>query len=120
MICFQRIILASLIVCSPHSYAEPLVDPTMPERYKAKNNVTSSQMPSGAPYEWVLNSTILSSKQELAIINGVQLAQGEEINGAIVKRINHQQVILSYQNEIITLLLNKSFISEIKSSDIAN
>jgi len=107
-------------VYSSHNYAEPLVDPTMPERYKATSNVTSSQILTGSSYEWVLNSTLLSSKQQLAIINGVQLAVGEEINGALVKQINHQQVLLSYQNKIITLSLHKSFISQIKSSPDIN
>lgn len=120
MIFFQRIILLSIIVYSSHNYAEPLVDPTMPERYKATSNVTSSQILTGSSYEWVLNSTLLSSKQQLAIINGVQLAVGEEINGALVKQINHQQVLLSYQNKIITLSLHKSFISQIKSSPDIN
>lgn len=120
MICFQRIILTGIVLCSPYTYAEQLVDPTRPELYKSTSNVTSPQTPEGSHYEWVLNSTLLSSRQQLAIINGIQLAVGEEINGAIVKRIKHQQVTLSYQNEIITLSLHKTFISQIKSATVAN
>lgn len=120
MISFQRIIWASMVLCWSYSYADQLVDPTMPERYKANINATSSQTPEGSRYEWVLNSTLISSRQQLAIINGVQLAIGEEINGAILKQINHQQVMLSYQNELITLSLHKSFISQIRTPPIAN
>lgn len=116
----QRIFLAALMFCSHNIYAEQLVDPTMPERYKSPSHITSSQTVEGSRYEWVLNSTLISSRQQLAIINGVQLAVGEEINGAIVKQIDHQQVMLSYQNEVITLSLHKSFISQIKSSPMNN
>lgn len=120
MIYFQRIILASIIFFSSHSYADQLVDPTMPERYKAATNVSSSQTPEGSRYEWVLNSTLISSRQQLAIINGVQLAVGEEINGAVLKQINHQQVTLSYQNKQVILSLHQSFISQIKTASIAH
>lgn len=102
---------------SSHSYADQLVDPTMPDSYKANNSVVMSSQTleaEGSRYEWVLNSTLISPSHKLAIINGKQLNLGDEINGAIVKKIAHQQVMLSYQNEIVTLSLHQSFISQIK------
>ena len=104
------------ILCSSFAYAEQLTDPTMPESYRPKSEaVTSSQVTEGASLEWVLNSTLISPRQKVAIINGKQLEIGEEINGATVNKIDHQYVELSYKNEIIILSLHKSFISQIKS-----
>ncbi|NOQ94050.1 MAG: hypothetical protein GQ547_05365 [Methylophaga sp.] len=97
--------------------AEHISDPTMPANYKAAMIVsTSEQSLLPEHYEWVLNSTIISPHLKLAIINGRQLKLGESINGATLKRIEHQQVELSYQEQTITLLLHHSFISQIKSS----
>jgi len=97
--------------------AEKIADPTMPANYKqAISNNSSQQELSATPYEWVLNSTLISPEYKLAIINGKHLKVGETINGAIVKRISYQQVILSYQKKDITLSLQQSFISQIKGS----
>jgi len=96
--------------------AEQIVDPTMPAHYKATMIVsTPNQALLPEHYEWVLNSTIISPHLKIAIINGRQLKIGEKINGAELKHIEHQKVELSYQDQIITLLLHHSFISQIKS-----
>jgi len=96
---------------------EQLSDPTMPAHYKASRLThTSDQSLAAKNYEWVLNSTIISPHLEVAIINGKQLKVGEDINGAVLKRIGHQQVELSYEDQTITLILHHSFISQIKSS----
>jgi len=97
--------------------ADQIADPTMPANYKqAISNNSSQQTLSTIPYEWVLNSTLISPEYKLAIINGKHLKVGETINGAIVKRISYQQVILNYQKKDITLSLQRSFISQIKDS----
>ncbi len=96
---------------------EQISDPTMPAHYKSTMVVsTSGSILLPEHYEWVLNSTIISPSLKIAIINGRQLKLGESINGAILKNIKHQEVILDYQGETITLLLHHSFISQIKSS----
>jgi len=96
---------------------EQLSDPTMPTHYKASRLANTSDLSLAVEnYVWVLNSTMISPHLEVAIINGKQLKVGEEINGAILKRIDHQQVELSYEEKTITLILHHSFISQIKSS----
>jgi len=97
--------------------AEQISDPTMPAHYKVNrvsNGTNEAIVP--AQYEWVLNSTLISPHLEVAIINGKQLKIGDEINGAILKKIDHQKVTLQYEKETITLLLHHSFISQINST----
>lgn len=112
-----RLILIFVSVFSVNCLAdEQISDPTMPPSYRANQVVnTSNQSPIPEQYEWTLNSTIISPYLKIAIINGKQLEVGEEINNATVKHIGHQQVNLSYQDEIITLSLHQSFISQIKT-----
>jgi hypothetical protein len=66
----------------------------------------------------MLNSTIVASNYKVAIINGVQFKVGDEVNdGSVVQSITHQQVkLLQKDGEIITLSLQKSFISDMKST----
>jgi len=107
-----------LVIFSFNCWAvEQISDPTMPAHYKV-NSVSNSSNKSIVPahYEWVLNSTIISPHLKVAIINGKQLKIGDEINGAILKQIGHQEVSLRYEEQTITLLLHHSFISQIKSS----
>ena len=112
------LLIASLMLLSFNcSAAAQLVDPTMPAGYKKPSSTVSSQQLSPTQYEWTLNTTIISPVRKLAIINGKKLSIGEEINGAILMSIEHQQVKLSYENEIITLRLHHSFISQLKSSE---
>ena len=101
---------------------EQLADPTMPATYNANDNnttttvVTSPQQPINKT-KLVLNSTIVAPSHKVAIINGVQLKIGDDINGAIIRHIDHQQVKLQKKDgEIVTLSLQKSFISDMKSS----
>ena len=96
---------------------EQISDPTMPAHYKP-TMIVSTSGPTLLPehYEWALNSTIISPSLKIAIINGRQLKLGENINGAILKKIEHQEVALNYQGQTITLLLHHSFISQIKSA----
>jgi len=99
--------------------AEQLPDPTMPAHYhQARPNVTSPAQVDVAPvsFDWLLNSTLISPYQKIAIINGQHLKINEKIDGATIKRITHQHVDLDYQGQIITLSLHQSFISQIKKS----
>ena len=110
------LLLVSLVLISFNCSAAQLVDPTMPAGYQNPSSVTSSQQLPPTEYEWILNTTIISPDRELAIINERILSIGDEINGAILMTIEHQQVKLSYEDEIIILRLHKSFISHLKSS----
>lgn len=110
------LLIASLMLLSFNCSAAQIVDPTMPAGYKKPSSTVSSQQLSPTQYEWTLNTTVISPVRKLAIINGKKLSIGEEINGAILMSIEHQQVKLSYENEIITIRLHHSFISHLKSS----
>jgi hypothetical protein len=95
------------------SLAEPLVDPTRPASYRAQDSM-QQQITSPTHREWTLDTTIISSYQRLAIINGKKLAIGDDINEATLLNIDHQKVKLRYQGKVITLTLHNSFISKIK------
>jgi hypothetical protein len=113
----HSLLLVSLILLSFSCFAaSPLADPTMPAGYQPPSSTISSQQPTPTQYEWTLNTTVISPDRELAIINGKVLSVGDEINGATLMTIEHQQVKLSYKNETIRLRLHHSFISQLKSS----
>ena len=95
------------------SLAEPLVDPTRPASYSAQDFV-QQKVTSPSHREWTLNTTIISSYQKLAMINGKRLAIGDDINDAILLDIDHQKVKIRYKGKVITLTLHNSFISEVK------
>ena len=117
-----RFILLSLSLMMTHQSigmaSEQLPDPTMPTYYhETRPTITTSVEDIDSPsisFDWVLNSTLISPYQKVAIINGQHLKLNEEIDGATIKRITHQQVDLDYQGQIITLSLHRSFISQIK------
>ena len=112
----HSLLLASIILLSFNSYADKLADPTMPAGYQNPSSTISSQQQEPTQYEWILNTTIISPDRKMAIINGRILSIGDEINGATLMTIGHQQVQLSHENEIIMLSLHHSFISQLKSS----
>jgi len=117
MIFKTHFIVISLALVSVNCWAtEQISDPTMPAHYKVNRTSNISDKPIvPVHYEWVLNSTMISPHLKIAIINGKQLKIGDDINGAIIKQIDHQKVSLRYNEETITLLLHHSFISQIKS-----
>lgn len=99
------------------SAAEKLADPTMPADYKKQLYAPVQQSTATTiPYEWVLNSTIVSPYQKIAIINGKQFKVGEEFKGATIAHIDHQRVTLNYKNEKVELSLQRSFISEVRAA----
>jgi MSHA biogenesis protein MshK len=111
----HSLLLVSLMLISFNCFAVQLADPTMPAGYKPPSSTITSQL-APTQYEWTLNTTVISPSRELAIINGKVLSVGDEINGAILLSIEHQQVKLSYKDDVIILKLHHSFISQLKSS----
>ncbi|OUR72048.1 hypothetical protein A9Q92_07735 [Methylophaga sp. 42_8_T64] len=112
----QLLLSLVLATIANTTLAEPLIDPTMPAHYKAASGVRADSVvvDSIAP-SWILNSTLISPQHKIAIINNRQLIVGEEIDGAVIKEISHQNVKLQYQEQLITLDLHRSFISKMKS-----
>lgn len=108
---------------SLYSLAEELPDPTMPANFNARDTVITAESPqqqlvTNATLKLTLNSTLVSPSHKVAIINGVQFKVGDELtDGSILKSITHQQVKIQQQDgSIVTLTLQKSFISNMKSS----
>jgi len=112
----QRLLSLVLVTAANTAIAGQLIDPTMPAHYKSDTGIVADIVvaDSIAP-SWTLNSTLMSPKQKIAIINNRQLIVGDEIDGAVIKEIGHQHVKLLYQDQIITLDLHRSFISKMKS-----
>lgn len=116
MVYRHSLLLVSLVLLPFNGFAVQLADPTMPAGYQNPSSSITSQKLAPTRYEWILNTTVISPDRELAIINDRVLSVGDEINGAILLSIEHQQVKLSFENEVITLRLHHSFISQLKSS----
>lgn len=97
--------------------AEKLVDPTRPDGYSAPitENKIQQQGDTTAENEWILNTTLVSPYQRIAMINGKRLQVGDDINGAEVFNIDHQKVDLLRDGKIFTIKLSNSFISKINS-----
>ena len=115
----NSIIMLSITLFSNTLFAvEKLADSTIPANYKQYSYTApvEQEITTAMPYEWVLNTTIVSPYQKIAIINGLQLKVGEEINGAEIIQISHQHVVLKYKNKKINLLVPRSFISEVNAA----
>jgi len=93
--------------------AEKLIDPTKPEGYLAPVTQTEAQQKSVAVRKWVLNTTLVSPYQKIAMINGKRLQVGDEIHGAEVINIDHQKADLRLDGKVFTIKLYNSFISKV-------
>ncbi|MFW5426079.1 MAG: hypothetical protein ACKE8G_01705 [Methylophagaceae bacterium] len=111
-----------LVLFSFSCAAAQLIDPTMPATYSPARSVstveTAQHVVVNTDTKLILNSTIVASNHKIAIINGVQFKIGDKVsNGSVVQSITHQQVkLLQKGGDIITLSLQKSFISNMKST----
>ena len=117
------VVSVCLMLFSFSCVAQQLADPTLPATYSATKSAstedTAQHIVASADTKFVLNSTIVASNHKVAIINGVQFQVGEEIgDGSVIQSISHQQVkLLQKDGEVIILSLQKSFISNMKSTD---
>jgi hypothetical protein len=93
--------------------AETLVDPTKPVGYSAPITQTQVEQAPATEQGWVLNTTLVSPYQKIAMINGKRLKVGDDINGAVVVTIDHQEVDLRHDGKLFTIKLHNSFISKI-------
>ncbi|MBL1320762.1 MAG: hypothetical protein COA63_006825 [Methylophaga sp.] len=115
-------VIVCLTLFSFNCVAQQLTDPTRPATYSSAKSVStvanSQHVVVKTNTKLTLNSTIVASNHKVAIINGVQFKVGDKLNdGAIVQSITHQQVkLLQEDGEVITLSLQKSFISDMKST----
>lgn len=78
--------------------AEILRDPTRP--------YTAPEYFQQARPDFKVNAIIVSSKRQIAIINGKRVGVGEQINGATVVSIAKRELVLDVSGRKITLQLN--------------
>lgn len=65
-----------------------------------------------SPSSMVVNAIYLSAQKRVAIINEVRYSEKEYVNGWLVDKIDHDEVILRNNGEIIRLLLAQSFFKD--------
>jgi len=78
--------------------ADVIRDPTRP--YSAPESFQPAQP------EFKVNAIIVSSKRQIAIINGKRVGVGEQVNGATVVSIAKKELVLDVGGRQITLQLN--------------
>lgn len=113
----SNVLMLSLLIM-PYSSGviAQLVDPTMPPSYSANSTKTDAIATQNLNKpKWILNSTMIDPYKELAVINGRQVQIGDEINGATIVTITHQEVELLADKTLIVLSLDKPSISRFKS-----
>ncbi len=111
-----------LVLFSLSCVAQQLADPTRPANYapvvNSRSTVETAQhVAVDTNTKLILNSTVVANNYKIAIINGVQYKVGDEINdGSIIQSISYRRVVvLQKDGKVITLSLQKSFISNMKS-----
>ena len=82
--------------------ATALEDPTRPAN--AARSV-SSRAPGTANSVWVLNSTLVAPNRRVAVINGIQVSEGESVDGARVVQIHKTYALLQTSGHSIKLQL---------------
>ncbi len=92
--------------------AEPLPDPTEPERSQ-KTRQSGTQAQQRKEPSWKLSSIIHSPRRKLAVINGEIRRVGEDIAGARILAIQSDTVVIHYrgQRRILRLLSGESGLS---------
>jgi len=84
--------------------AEPLPDPTKPERPQ-KTRQSGTQAQQRKEPSWKLTSILHSPRRKLAVINGEIRRAGEDIAGARVLAIQSDSVVILYRGQRRTLRL---------------
>lgn len=90
---------ALLLVATAAAAQQGLGDPTRPtslvERQAAR--------PAEAGPRWRLQSTLVADTRRLAVINGKTVAQGERIEGALLREVRQEGVTLEVEGRRVEL-----------------
>jgi MSHA biogenesis protein MshK len=90
--------VALLLATLPVAAQQGLGDPTRP---------TALAEPQAAPVQagprWRLQSTLVADTRRLAIINGKTVAQGDRIDGALVREVRQEGVTLEIAGQRVEL-----------------
>ena len=93
-----------------------LPDPTRPANYSSA--VTLKPILPKKSAEFNVNAIRISATDRSAIVNGVVVREGDEINSAIVQEISELQVLLAYERKLLPIPLYKQgVIKQFKESD---
>ena len=91
--------LALLMAALPVAAQQALGDPTRPTSMAAPEAVRAVE--SGP--RWRLQSTLVADTRRLAVINGRTVAQGERIDGALVREVRQEGVTLEVGDRRVEL-----------------
>ena len=101
VIFYHKIILAlGVISLIPLVLATSLEDPTRPNNHSV---FAITPVPDAKKDGWTLNSTLIAPNRRIAVINGVQVSEGESVDGAKVLQIRNSSVLLRTGERDITL-----------------
>ena len=103
-------IIAGLVVATPlwaNDALDNLADPTRPS---SRGAVVTGVSQGGL----LLQSTLVSPRQRVAVINGQRLVVGDQVQGATVTDIQSFQVTLKRAGRDIALRLNPPLAKEIR------
>jgi MSHA biogenesis protein MshK len=96
-----RVLLVALLLGAGAASAQSgLGDPTKPT---ALNEPQAEQRPAQSGPRWRLQSTLVADSRRLAVINGRTVAQGERIDGAMVREVRQGGVTLEVEGRRIEL-----------------
>lgn len=86
-------------------------DPTQPPEAAA----SAPRAAHSAPAAPVLQSTLVSPRRRLAVINGKQVRVGDKFDGAVITEISPSQVRMTKGGRETTLRLHPKFTKEIEA-----
>ena len=101
------LIFGIAMVAAPAA-AAPLKDPTRPPFYRPESTTSEPAeglLPLSNADSWVLNSTLISKTQRLAMINGMLLSKGDKVGNMVVVDIKPDKALLRVNSESIEVTL---------------
>ena len=98
-------VLIILVITWSVSAQEALPDPTRPANYSSTLSLPAVLPKKGM--EFNVNAIRISKTDRSAIVNGIVVREGDEINSAIVKEISELQVLLAYERKLLPVPLYK-------------
>lgn len=99
--------LPPFTAATPDTLSHSLSDPTRPSGTPAQSGTSTTG-------GWHLTATRITPTQRSAVINGSQVREGEEINGARVLNIRHALVQLATPGGVTTLRLLPAEVKKIR------
>ena len=96
--------LLALLMTAPVNATQGLADPTRPGKFVAQNEAGEISLSE----QFQLHSVLISSQRRVAIINDKSVEEGDQVDGATVKRIDKNHVDLVKNGARFTVVLNEN------------